>query len=120
MEHMGDYAVRLAHALALAGKDANDLARELGVSYQAVMKALKGTTKALAADNNSKAARFLGVDPDWLATGEGSPRSIRWPFTRELLAACASADPIMVRRAENAARATLGLDGIATAPAAPS
>ena len=47
------------------------LAEELGVSYVAVKKVLDGQTRAFTAENNSKAAAFLGVSPDWLATGEG-------------------------------------------------
>ena len=47
------------------------LAEELGVSYVAVKKVLDGQTRAFTAENNSKAAAFLGVSPDWLARGEG-------------------------------------------------
>lgn len=47
------------------------LAKELGVSYVAVKKVLDGQTHAFTAENNSRAAAFLGVSPDWLATGEG-------------------------------------------------
>lgn len=47
------------------------LAVELGVSYVAVKKVLDGLTRAFTAENNSRAAAFLGVNPDWLATGEG-------------------------------------------------
>lgn len=47
------------------------LAKELGVSYVAVKKVLDGQTRAFTAENNSRAAAFLGVNPDWLATGEG-------------------------------------------------
>lgn len=47
------------------------LAEELGVSYVAVKKVLDGQTRAFTAENNSKAAAFLGVSPDWLATGKG-------------------------------------------------
>lgn len=47
------------------------LAEELGVSYVAVKKVLDGQTRAFTAENNSRAAAFLGVSPDWLATGEG-------------------------------------------------
>jgi hypothetical protein len=37
----------------------------------------------LAADNNVRAARLLGVNSEWLATGEGSPTP--WPLSPELL-----------------------------------
>ncbi|WP_286368264.1 hypothetical protein [Variovorax saccharolyticus] len=56
----------------------------MGVSYQGIKKALKGGDRgdsAMTAFNNAKAAKFLKVDPDWLATGEGQPRSTQvWPF----------------------------------------
>ena len=48
------------------------LSKALGISYVAVKKVLDGQTKAFTAENNSLAASFLGVSPDWLATGEGS------------------------------------------------
>lgn len=47
------------------------LSKALGISYVAVKKVLDGQTKAFTAENNSIAASFLGVSPDWLATGEG-------------------------------------------------
>lgn len=47
------------------------LSKALGISYVAVKKVLDGQTKAFTAENNSLAASFLGVSPDWLATGEG-------------------------------------------------
>jgi hypothetical protein len=48
-------------------------AKHLGVSYQAVKKLVDpdGGSNTLSAENNSRAARHLGVSPDWLATGEG-------------------------------------------------
>lgn len=54
-----------------AGVTRTRLAAELGVSYVAVKKVLDGLTRAFTAENNSRAAAFLGVNPDWLATGEG-------------------------------------------------
>ena len=54
-----------------AGVTRTRLAAELGVSYVAVKKVLDGLTRAFTAENNSRAATFLGVNPDWLATGEG-------------------------------------------------
>lgn len=53
-----------------------ELAAAAGVSYQAIRAVLKGGaggTKALSAETHVRAARFLGVDSFWLATGEGSP-----------------------------------------------
>ena len=55
------------------------LAQELGVSYVAVKKVLDGLTKAFTAENNSRAASFLEVNPDWLATGEGEMPAVTSP-----------------------------------------
>lgn len=51
----------------------DELATACGITVQAVAQVLKGTTKALTAENTARAARLLGVDWYWLATGEGSP-----------------------------------------------
>lgn len=68
---MVEYKDRLAKAMKEAGKSTSALATELKVTYQAIDKVLKGNTKELTASNNSKAAKFLEVDTDWLATGKG-------------------------------------------------
>lgn len=57
------------------------LAQELGITYVAVKKVLDGQTKAFTAENNSRAASFLGVNPDWLATGEGEMLATSSPAT---------------------------------------
>lgn len=86
---MVDYFARLLEAMKLAGwrtdLPENELAHEIklltGVSYQAAMKLIKGTSKALNAANHSMTADKLGVDHVWLATGDGNPRPERsWPF----------------------------------------
>jgi hypothetical protein len=68
-----DYKDRLAAAMA---EDVTpwQLASHLGMSYQGVRKVLDGKSGAFNAVNNSKAAQFLNVNPDWLATGEGVMR----------------------------------------------
>ena len=71
MVHPSEYKDRFETAMRVAGKDVHAMAAILGVSYQAVMKVIAGTTKRLKSDNNSVAALALGVDPDWLATGAG-------------------------------------------------
>ena len=67
-----DFKERLAEAMAFAKTDIKALSAALGISYQAIKKALDGTSKSLKADNNSAAARLLRVNPDWLATGDGT------------------------------------------------
>lgn len=72
------FAGRLGDALEKSGRSRIELAAvlrsskgEMGVSQAAVGQALGGDTKALTAENCARAARFLGVDGYWLATGEG-------------------------------------------------
>lgn len=78
VESKAEYAARLQAAMRSAGRDPDEsadvnwLATLIGVSYQAVKKAIAGQTRMLAADNNVRAARALCVNSEWLATGEGS------------------------------------------------
>ncbi|NHC62202.1 S24 family peptidase [Paenalcaligenes suwonensis] len=72
---MVDYSERLVWAMKRAGADERWLSGRLGVSYQAVKKVVDGKSSALNAANNSFAARLLGVNSDWLATGDGEPES---------------------------------------------
>lgn len=68
---MVEYRERLANAMKEANVQASELAGAVGISYQAVKKVLDGVSNAFSADNNSKAAKFLHVSSDWLATGRG-------------------------------------------------
>lgn len=68
---MVEYKDRLREAMETAGVSTTRLARELDVSYQAVKKVLLGGSAAFNTENNAAAARFLGVNSDWLATGKG-------------------------------------------------
>lgn len=47
------------------------LSKAIGTTYQGVKKVVDGKSGAFSAENHSKAAAALGVNPDWLATGEG-------------------------------------------------
>lgn len=76
--------------------DTAGLAKAMDLSYQAVQKWINGSTKELTAPNNTKAARVLGVNSDWLATGEG-------PMERNAPAAPA-AEPGMVKLSEREAQ----------------
>lgn len=78
------YGSRLAEALRLAGRERQELASAISVSVQAIGQVIMGKTKALTAENSERAARYLGVNPYWLATGEEQPNmppSADWPFT---------------------------------------
>jgi hypothetical protein len=78
------FGERLAHALTLPGNENgfSRLVNDLGVTRQAITKLLDGGSKEMGANNNARAARSLGVDPIWLATGEGIARpgdfQVRW------------------------------------------
>lgn len=67
-----NFSERLAAAMKAAGMDITALSKGVGVSYQAVKKALEGGK--FKAENNIKAAEVLGVNSEWLATGRG-PRA---------------------------------------------
>ena len=68
---MVDYSERIAASMKHAGVSVSKLAAHLAISYQAVKKVVDGKSHAFTAENNAKAAAFLGVDPNWLATGKG-------------------------------------------------
>lgn len=73
------FAQRLEAAMKEAQKSRADLGRVLrspdggmGISPSAVAQLLSGASKSMTAENCARAARFLGVNGYWLATGEGS------------------------------------------------
>lgn len=72
---MNNYKDRLIAAMSTF-VTVSQLADALGVSYQAVKKVTDGKSAAFTAENNSKAAAFLGVSSDWLATGSGQARPV--------------------------------------------
>lgn len=78
---METFESRLRRALELSGMPVAQLAKvlvnqqgEMGVSRQAVYAVLRGESKSMSAENAARAAKALGVDWYWLATGEGSPK----------------------------------------------
>lgn len=50
-----------------------DLARAVGVKPPSVSDWLSGKSKTMEGENLLKASKFLGVNPNWLASGNGSP-----------------------------------------------
>jgi len=72
---------RLAEAMRDANTTPKALGAAVGVSVQAVSQTLSGSTRAFSAENCVKAARFLGVDSYWLATGDGDKRPALSPNT---------------------------------------
>jgi transcriptional regulator with XRE-family HTH domain len=107
-----DFKERLAHAIERAKASRPQLVQALGVSSQAISQVLAGDTKALTAENTAKAARFLQVDWYWLATGEGSPEPVHWPFSAELRSEVAKLDRASLLRMENMLRATFGMKAV--------
>ena len=66
-----DYSDRLQAAMTHAKKGRKALSSAIGVTEAAIGLVINRKTKALTAENNSKASAFLGVSADWLATGQG-------------------------------------------------
>ena len=69
---MVEYSERLKTAMAHANMKTRALSDAIGMTYQGVKKVLDGKSNAFSAENNSRAAAVLGVNPDWLATGAGA------------------------------------------------
>ncbi|MDV7413520.1 LexA family protein [Acinetobacter baumannii] len=76
---MKTLAERLRHAMeVLPPKKIKgvDLARAVGVKPPSVSDWLSGKSKTMEGENLLKAAKFLEVNPNWLASGKGSPTDI--------------------------------------------
>lgn len=76
---MTTYKERIAAAMGgpeVSSQAVHALAKALGVSYTAIKKVVdpEGKSKTLTAENNAKAAKYLRVNADWLATGKGEMR----------------------------------------------
>jgi hypothetical protein len=79
---MDTYGERLGAALQAKanepngkGKDRAWLAKEMGISVQALGQAISGKTKAHTAEHHELAVRALGCNGFWLATGEGQMKA---------------------------------------------
>ena len=77
---MASLAERMASALADAQdkdphKSQAGLARACGIKTPSVSGWFTGKTKTLTFENAIKAAAYLGVSTEWLATGEGDMHS---------------------------------------------
>ena len=67
---MQTIAERLEHALKESGMTASELARTIRIRPQAVSQWISGSTKSPSATNLLRAAKVMGVDPDWLIEGK--------------------------------------------------
>ncbi|MCB8769369.1 LexA family protein [Acinetobacter soli] len=54
-----------------------DLARAVGVKPPSVSDWLSGKSRKMEGENLLKVSKFLGVNANWLATGNGSPNNIK-------------------------------------------
>ena len=63
---MVNYWDRLKPEMDAKGMSVAKLAREMGISFQAVAKVRDGG--AFGSDNNIKAAKLFGLNSDWLAS----------------------------------------------------
>lgn len=79
-----EYKDRLAAAMAHAVVTTTQLSKELGISYQAVKAVIDGKSRGFGIENNSRAARILGVSGDWLATGEGRMKDVADRVAKEI------------------------------------
>lgn len=77
-----DYAERLQEAMTDAGLSVVALAERIGLSRQAVKKVLEGPSTSFKVGPHYKAARALGVRPEWLALGE-APKHPQQPDTAD-------------------------------------
>jgi transcriptional regulator with XRE-family HTH domain len=75
---------RLAAALEHAKKSRGQLAVALGCSEAAVGALLRGESKQMSGENLARAARYLGVNVYWLATGEEQMIERLTPEVREI------------------------------------
>ncbi len=74
-DKVGTIADRLQQVMKKRGLTASELARELKIRPQAISQWLSGSTRSPSASNLVKAARILGVSPEWLTEGRGSMTS---------------------------------------------
>ena len=68
---------RIKFALDLAKKKPTELARHIGISESAISQWVNGPTKTINSVHILKVSDFLGVNAQWLASGEGSPTDIK-------------------------------------------
>jgi len=71
----------MSQALKQAGMKPADLAVAIGVSRATVSQWVNGPTKKLEGEHLTRAARALGVDAHWLATGEQRPGAANLDIT---------------------------------------
>ncbi len=74
---------RMIFALTHSEKTKSDLWKHCKISSGTVSLWFNGTTKTIGGRNLICTAAYLGVNPDWLATGNGSPFGLHEPATNQ-------------------------------------
>lgn len=64
---------RIRFALEASKKKPTDLAKYIGISESAISQWINGPTKTINSMHLLKVSSFLSVNPQWLASGEGTP-----------------------------------------------
>lgn len=87
METLMSFSDRLAYALKAKGARAVDLANALDISRPAVSLLLSGKNKGMRPEHLVRAAEWLDVRIEWLATGEGNMQPRRLSVQQRALLA---------------------------------
>lgn len=104
-----NYTGRLLWAMSQAGKsNQSELARAVGVKPQSIQYLCDPNSGARGSSHTPSLARELGVDAEWLATGQGHPGGGNVVTTRE-----APAPGYAVRPSKVSAQARLPVTGAA-------
>ena len=88
------FADRFRKARLEAGLSQVEIAEKLGVTRQAVNHLETGRSKSVSMEHLFMLAGILQVNPEWLATGKGGPRSgfMSFPASDEAQAIALAAD----------------------------
>lgn len=82
---MSNFAERMKWAMNRAGLGQSELARRVGMRQSSISHLLKPGTQG--SGKTLQIARALGVNPDWLATGNGdrlAPEAVTKAYSRDL------------------------------------
>lgn len=67
---------RVGYVLAQAGRTATDIAKDIGVSPEAIIQWASGATKNIRPENLFPFADATGFEARWIGTGEGPERPL--------------------------------------------
>jgi len=75
-----NFGERLIQARKALGLNQSELARRTGITRSAISQLERDERRRLSMDNLFKVAKVLQVNPEWLATGEGTSRGGFYPL----------------------------------------